>query len=110
MATESQILSSFSPRACPRCMLTCFSAGDRDSSTNQLLFMQNKPNFRKDQMKVNIYYTKAYNNETAFRRGKNKPNSNPIKACFFLDPNIKELIVIFYKYVIIRNSLKRLSY
>jgi hypothetical protein len=31
-------------------------------------------------------------------------------SCFFLDPNIKELIVIFYKYVIIRNSLKRLSY
>jgi len=30
-------------------------------------------------MNVNIYYTKAYNNGTAFRRGKNKPNSNPIK-------------------------------
>ncbi len=24
MATEPQILSSFSPRACPRCILTCF--------------------------------------------------------------------------------------
>ena len=52
MATEPQILSIFLPRACPRCMLTCFSAGDppsplyicRESSTNQLLFMQNKPN------------------------------------------------------------------
>jgi len=31
-------------------------------------------------MNVNIYHTKAYKNETAFRRGKNKPNSNPIKA------------------------------
>ncbi len=30
-------------------------------------------------MNVNTYYTKSYNNETAFRRGKNKPNSNPIK-------------------------------
>jgi hypothetical protein len=30
-------------------------------------------------MNVNIYYTKAYKNETAFRRGKNKPNSNPNK-------------------------------
>jgi len=29
-------------------------------------------------MNVNIYYTKAYNNETAFRRGKNKPKTNPI--------------------------------
>jgi len=43
------------------------------------LFMQNKPNFRKSQMNVNIYYTKVYKNETAFRRRKNKPNSNPIK-------------------------------
>ena len=32
-------------------------------------------------MNVNIYYTKVYKNETAFRRVKNKPNSNPIKAC-----------------------------
>ena len=29
-------------------------------------------------MNVNIYYTKVYKNESAFRRGKNKPNSNPI--------------------------------
>jgi len=29
-------------------------------------------------MNLNIYYTKVYKNETAFRRGKNKPNSNPI--------------------------------
>ncbi len=54
----------------------------RESSTNQLLFMQNKPNFRKAKMNVNIYYTKAYNNEIAFRRRKNKPNSNPIKPNF----------------------------
>ncbi len=53
----------------------------REPSTNQLLNMQNKPNFRKAKMNVNIYYTKVYNNETAFRRGKNKPNSNPIKPC-----------------------------
>jgi len=33
-------------------------------------------------MNVNIYYTKAYNNESAFRRVKNKPNSNPIKPNF----------------------------
>ena len=46
--------------------------------------MQNKPNLKDDQMNINIYYTKAYNNETAFRRGKNKPNSNPIK------PNLRK--------------------
>ena len=30
-------------------------------------------------MNVNIYYTNVYKNETAFRRVKNKPNSNPNK-------------------------------
>ena len=40
--------------------------------------MQNKPNFKNAQMNVTIYYTKVYNNETAFSRQKNKPNSNPI--------------------------------
>ena len=44
------------------------------------LFMQNKPNFRNTEMHASIYYTKAYSNETAFRRGKNKPNSNPIQT------------------------------
>ncbi len=46
--------------------------------------MQNKPNFQKAKMNVNIYYTKVYKNETAFRQGKNKPNSNPIK------PNLRK--------------------
>ena len=87
MVTEPQILSSFSPRACPRCMLTCFSAGDppsalyicREPSTNQLLFMQNKPNFKDAKMNVNIYYTKDYKNFIPLAGQKNKPNSNPIK-------------------------------
>jgi len=68
MVTEPQILSSFSPRACPRCMLTCFSAGDppsalyicRETSTNQLLFMQNKPNSLNVQIYINICDTKDY--------------------------------------------------
>ncbi len=50
----------------------------RETSTNQLLFMQNKPNFKDAKMNVNIYYTKAYNNETVSGSRKNKPNSNPI--------------------------------
>ena len=33
-------------------------------------------------MNVSIYYTKIYKNETAFRRVKNKPNSNPNKPNF----------------------------
>jgi len=41
--------------------------------------MQNKPNSLNVQIYINIYDTKIYKNKTAFRRGKNKPNSNPIK-------------------------------
>jgi len=48
-------------------------------------FMQNKPNFRKSQMNVNAIIIKDYENETLSRRGKNKPNSNPIK------PNTKPI-------------------
>jgi len=51
----------------------------RGSSTNQLLFMQNKPNFRKSQMNVNIYNTTDYENKSNWTLGQNKPNSNPIK-------------------------------
>ena len=48
------------------------------------LFMQNKPNFQKAKMNVNIYYTKVYKNETVSGSGKNKPNSNPNK------PNLRK--------------------
>ncbi len=50
----------------------------RELSTNQLLFMQNKPNFKDAQMNVNIYYTKVYNNFIPLAGYKNKANSNPI--------------------------------
>jgi len=90
MATEPQILSSLSPRACPRCMLTCFSAGDppsplyicREPSTNQLLFMQNKPNVKDAQINVISYMKSKYEKLDTWLIGKNKPNSNPIRqAC-----------------------------
>ena len=42
------------------------------------LFMQNKPNFRKSQMNVNVFSTKAYENKPDWTLGENKPNSNPI--------------------------------
>ncbi len=51
----------------------------RGFSTNHLIFMQNKPNSLNVQIYINVYYTKKYKNQTAFRRVKNKPNSNPIK-------------------------------
>jgi len=43
--------------------------------------MQNKPNFGKAQMNVNIYYIKDYQIFIPLAGQKNKPNSNPIKAC-----------------------------
>ena len=46
----------------------------RESSTNQLLFMQNKPNFQKSQMNVNPYNTTVYENNSNWTLGKNKPN------------------------------------
>ncbi len=42
--------------------------------------MQNKPNFGKAQMNVNIYYIKDYQIYIPLAGQKNKPNSNPIKA------------------------------
>ena len=42
--------------------------------------MQNKPNFRKSQMNVNIYNTKNYENKSNWTIGQNKPNSNPISS------------------------------
>jgi len=46
------------------------------------LFMQNKPNFRKDKMNLSYLYTKEYKNFIPLAGQKNKPNSNPIKPNF----------------------------
>ncbi len=43
--------------------------------------LTNKANFWKAQMNVNIYYIKDYQNFIPLAGQKNKPNSNPIKAC-----------------------------
>jgi hypothetical protein len=42
--------------------------------------MQNKPNFRKSQVNVNLYNTTDYENKSDWTLGENKPNSNPNKA------------------------------
>jgi len=90
----------------------------------------NKPNFFKCQNERKLNFNKGLQKKRLFSSPKNKPNSNPIskpiKPCpelaealsaaegavewanFLLDPNIKELIFIFYKHVIIRNSLKKI--
>jgi len=52
----------------------------REPSTNQLLFMQNKPNFLDTQMNANTFSKRAYENKHKWTLGENKPNSNPIKT------------------------------
>ncbi len=47
--------------------------------------MQNKPNFRKSQMNVNLYNTTDYKNICNWTLGENKPNSNPIKPNLLKD-------------------------
>ena len=42
-------------------------------------FMQNKPNFRKVKMNINVFPTKDYRKNDAFAVQKNKPNSNQSK-------------------------------
>ena len=54
----------------------------RESSTNQLLFMQNKPNLLDTQMNVSIFSQMDYENLSDWTIGQNKPNSNPIKPNF----------------------------
>jgi len=42
--------------------------------------MQNKANFRKSQMDVNLYNTTDYEEKSDWTLSENKPNSKPIKA------------------------------
>ncbi len=56
----------------------------REPSTNQLLFMQNKPNVKDAQINVNSYMKSKYEKMDTWLSGKNKPNSNPIK------PNLRK--------------------
>ena len=51
----------------------------RESSTNQLLFMQNKPNVKNAQINVSSYMKSKYEKLDTWLSGKNKPNSNQIK-------------------------------
>ncbi len=45
--------------------------------------MQNKPNFQKSQMNLNLYNTRDYKRKRNWTLSENKPNSNPNK------PNLK---------------------
>ncbi len=60
--------------------------------------MQNKPNFRKSQMNLNIYNTTDYENITNWTLDENKPNSNPNKPNFKrAQMNINSIITKDYR-------------
>ena len=64
------------------CILSSAHYICRERSTNQLLFMQNKPNVKDAQINVNSYMKSKYEKLDTWLSGKNKPNSNPIRqAC-----------------------------
>ena len=46
----------------------------RESSTNHLLFMQNKPNVKDAQININTYMKTKYEKLDTWLSGKNKPN------------------------------------
>ncbi len=70
----------------------------REPSTNQLLFMQNKPNFQDAQMNVSTFSQMDYENLSDWTLGQNKPNSNPIKANFLkAQMNVNSLITKDYR-------------
>ena len=59
--------------------------------------MQNKANFRKSQVNVNLYNTTDYENKSDWTPGENKPNSNPIKANFKGDDGFSTHSAALYK-------------
>ncbi len=85
LTTSKHQATSDKRRICPvYCQLSpvnCSVASTTVESPLQIaLFMQNKPNFRKSQMNVNKVLTMDYDNKTLSKRGKNKPNTNPIQT------------------------------
>jgi len=48
-------------------------------TNNQI--MQNKPNFQKAKMNLNLYSTKDYENESRLQKPKNKPKQTQFAKC-----------------------------
>jgi len=74
---ENPTLAHFSSLLTPSPLYSC-----RETSTNQLLFIQNKPNLLDAQMNVNPYNKTNYENIANWTLGQNKPNTNPNKPNF----------------------------
>jgi hypothetical protein len=76
MATEAHILANL-PKYPP--LYIC-----KEPSTNQLLIMQNKPNFLRYKMSINPVMKKHYEQKTPLRPPPKQSQSNPISAPDFL--------------------------
>jgi len=53
----------------------------KECSTNQPYFLQNKANFQKSQMDVNIIVTREYEKKSHWTLGENKPNFKAEDRC-----------------------------
>ena len=70
------------------------------------LFMQNKANFRKSQMNINLYNTMDYENKSNWTFGENEPKTNPIKANVGSLGNLFDHIEIF----VFKTKLKNIDF
>ncbi len=68
----SSVVCHLSSVICPRTSTSVENALQISS------FMQNKPNFGKAKMNINVFPTKDYKNKSNWTLGESKPNSNPI--------------------------------
>ena len=96
MKPEESSIHQRDTRYCPYChpgpRAGIQKNSPRSTYTNEIRdtsdeIMQNKPNFKFDQMAVTQVLTRTYDKRTLGKRGKNKPNSNPIKPNFQKDGN-----------------------
>ena len=55
--------------------------------------MQNKPNFRKAEMKLSFYSTKDYENQGRLRNSKNKPNQTQFQNGHLCQPKLRRELV-----------------
>jgi hypothetical protein len=70
----------------------------REPSTNQPIFIQNKPNFPDDQMNVSGTITKDYENKSNYKLRENKANTKPLKPNLLdTQMNVASVITKYYE-------------
>ncbi len=78
MSIENPTLAHFIRRGGFSSLFTNLPSTSVENPLQINSFMQNKPNFQKSQMNVNLYNTTDYERKRDWTLGENKPNSNPI--------------------------------